>query len=195
MPLFQTTTKESRSVWKSPDGQREIFEVTLDYQGQTFKAKTYSRDISVVGFIGEVESYEKEGRNGSETFVKQAPKEGFSSGSSSYPSKNSDSNRHTYTPKDEKAIQAMWAIGQSIAAHNGNTDMDVANLESVKAFAVEVFGMVDDVKTGGVYTPQEPEVVHEVVENEQVDMTAIDAIFKKNESDTGDKPWNKNSTN
>lgn len=82
MPQFQTTTKQSRSVWKTPDGQREIFEVVLDYDGQDFKGKTYSKDIAVIGWAGTVDTYEKEGRNGSETFVKQPPKEGFGGGSS-----------------------------------------------------------------------------------------------------------------
>lgn len=80
MPELNVKTKGSRSVWKSPDGQREIFELVLDYNGSDVKAKTYSKDISVVGWSGTVESYEKEGRNGSETFVKQPAKEGGSYG-------------------------------------------------------------------------------------------------------------------
>ena len=80
MPQFDTTTKRAESVWKSPDGQREIFKVTLDVDGTPLPAKTYSKDISVAGWTGKVESYEKQGRNGPETFVKQPPKEGFSGG-------------------------------------------------------------------------------------------------------------------
>jgi hypothetical protein len=75
MPTLKVTTKAARSVWKSPDGQREIFEVLLDYNGQQVKGKTYSRDISVAGFTGDVESYEKEGKQGPETFFKQPAKE------------------------------------------------------------------------------------------------------------------------
>lgn len=93
MPQFQTTTTASRSVWKSPDGQREIFEVTLDHDGQPVTGKTYSKDISVIGWSGTVETYEKEGRNGAETFVKQPPKEfggqTYSQGSSTSSSKAS----------------------------------------------------------------------------------------------------------
>lgn len=77
MPVFNATTKSAESVWKSPDGQREIFSVKLDVGGKEFEAKTYSRDISQAGFTGEVESYEKPGQNGkpAQTFVKQAQKE------------------------------------------------------------------------------------------------------------------------
>lgn len=80
MPQFETKTTEAESVWKSPDGQREIFKVILDIDGKPLMAKTYSKDISSVGWTGTVETYEKQGRNGSETFVKQPPKEGFSGG-------------------------------------------------------------------------------------------------------------------
>lgn len=75
MPVFEAKTQLSESVWKSPDGQREIFKVTLDIDGHPMVAKTYSKDISVIGWAGSVESYEKPGRNGAETFVKQPPKE------------------------------------------------------------------------------------------------------------------------
>lgn len=78
MPTLQVSTTQSKSVWRSPDGQREIFEVELDYNGTPVIAKTYSKDISVVGWSGSVETYEKEGKPGmpSQTFVKQPAKEG-----------------------------------------------------------------------------------------------------------------------
>lgn len=84
MPEFAAVTKLSESIWKSPDGQREIFKVTLEVDGNPMVAKTYSKDISVIGWSGDVETYEKTGNRGSETFVKQPPKEGgFSPGSGS----------------------------------------------------------------------------------------------------------------
>jgi hypothetical protein len=76
MPRFNVKTTGAEEVWKSPDGQRVIHKVTLDYNGSAVTAKTYSDAIATVGWSGEVESYEKAGRNGSETFVKQPPKEG-----------------------------------------------------------------------------------------------------------------------
>lgn len=87
MPILDNvTTKSASSVWKSPDGQREIFEVALEYDGKPFTAKTYSTDISVAGWTGTIESYEKPGQNGKpdQTFVKQPQKEGFSGGGGGY---------------------------------------------------------------------------------------------------------------
>lgn len=80
MPQLQVTTKSANQVWASPDGQRTIFELQLEYEGKPVKAKTYSKEISVPGWMGTVETYEKPGRNGVETFVKQPPKEGASYG-------------------------------------------------------------------------------------------------------------------
>lgn len=83
MPVLEhVTTRESRSVWRAPDGQREIFELLLEYQGQRFAAKSYSKDISVIGWTGSVETYEKPGKMGAptQTFVKQPPKEDGSYG-------------------------------------------------------------------------------------------------------------------
>jgi hypothetical protein len=75
MPTLTVTTKTARQVWASPDGQRVIYEVGLDYNGNLLKGKTYSNAIAAPGWSGVVESYEKQGRNGVETFVKQPPKE------------------------------------------------------------------------------------------------------------------------
>lgn len=76
MPKFEVTTKSAEQVWKSPDGQRTINKVVLDYNGSPVEASTYSSAIATVGFKGEVETYEKPGKFGVETFVKQPPKEG-----------------------------------------------------------------------------------------------------------------------
>lgn len=47
----------------------------------------------------------------------------------------------TYQPKDEKAIQAMWAIGQAIAAEQREP-------QDIEALASDLFAMVDRIKTG-----------------------------------------------
>lgn len=82
MPTFTVTTKSSEQVWKSPDGQRTISKVVLDINGEDMNASTYSKAIAEVGFSGEVETYEKSGKYGVETFVKQLPKENPSYGGS-----------------------------------------------------------------------------------------------------------------
>jgi hypothetical protein len=73
MPVMQAKTVASKEVWKK--GNLTIFELTLSVNGQDMRAKTYSGAIAQVGWSGTVETYEKEGRNGSETFVKQPQKE------------------------------------------------------------------------------------------------------------------------
>lgn len=76
MARLEVTTKTAEQVWTSPDGKLTIFKIGLEYQGKPFDAKTYSKTVATVGWRGEVESYEKQGRNGPETFVKQPQKEG-----------------------------------------------------------------------------------------------------------------------
>ncbi len=136
------TTKQAESIWRSPDGAKEIFKVTIDVGGEEFQAKTYSKDISKVGWTGSLESYEKEGKFGSETFVKQPQKEGGYGG------------RGNYTPKDDKAIQAMWAIGQAMNWFS-NRASDKLEAKDVKELAIILNGMVDEVKTGSVDTVAE----------------------------------------
>lgn len=189
MPQFEVKTTEARSVWKSPDGQREIFDVTLDYDGQAVSASTYSKDIATVGWSGTVETYEKEGKGGrpSQTFVKQPQKEGNFTPSAS-------SGRTPYVPKDEKAIQAMWSIGQSVNAHVGSEGLDAAELTSVRDYAIELFHMVDAVKADTSAEPEAAPKEDVVIDElpEQMDMTEIDKIFKKSEDDkpaTEEKPW------
>jgi hypothetical protein len=77
VPVISGTTKDSKQVWASPDGQKKIFKITLDVDGQPMQASTYSDAIANVGWSGELDTYEKEGKFGSETFVRQPKKEGF----------------------------------------------------------------------------------------------------------------------
>lgn len=148
MPTLQLITKESRQVWMSPDGQRKIYELTMDYQGKPVSAKTYSDAIATVGWSGLAESYEKTGRNGVETFVKQPAKEGFSGSSSG-------GGKPAYQPKDEAAIKAMWAIDKAkdIVLGTMQEQMDEPHiLATTEVYARELFAMVDRVKLGEVET-------------------------------------------
>lgn len=133
MPRFKVTTKSSNQIWTSPDGQRTIYEAVMDYNGQEVKAKTYSRAISSEGFIGEVESYEKQGSKGTETFVKQAPREGSSYGGGSQ-------------SRDDSHIKAQWAIGQAIILHNTMQTGTNIEMDFIETKARELFAMVDRVK-------------------------------------------------
>lgn len=80
MATLNVTTKSAEQVWASPDGKMTIFKLLLEMDGKTFEAKTYSKAIANVGWSGEIESYEKQGKQGAETFVKQPQKEGFGGG-------------------------------------------------------------------------------------------------------------------
>lgn len=82
MPTVEgLTTKSAEQVWRSPDGSRTIYQVTLDYKGKDLVAKTYSEAIATVGWSGDVVTDERPNkRGGTDTFVKSAPKEGYSGG-------------------------------------------------------------------------------------------------------------------
>lgn len=148
MPKMTITTKSSEQVWSG--GGRTIWKVVLEINGKLFNAKTYSSAIADVGFSGEVETYERDGKYGAETFVRQVPKEGgFSGGSSG----------GGYQPKDEKAIQAMWSIGQAIQALSEKAK-DSINLSDIEANAQELFLMVGRVKA--VDELDKPDAVTEV---------------------------------
>lgn len=189
MPILQVTTDKADKVWSSPDGQRTIWKLTLLYGDQPVAAKTYSQTIATKGFSGEVESYEKPGRDGSETFVRQAPKENPGHGSTGGSSQRSGSG---YTPKDEKAIQAMWAVGQAVQLYIGEFSGKAKPpepLPMVEAYAEDLFAMVDRVKAPeqeeeGSETPDPvmtPEEVDKAAE-EPIDLSKIDEVFG-----TGDK--------
>lgn len=102
MPQIQVSVTAAKEVWKSPDGQRTINEVTLDYNGSPVTAKTYSSDIAVVGWSGTVETYEKPGRNGIETFVKQPPKEGGFGQSQSHSSTGTGGSKYSAKPQGDQ---------------------------------------------------------------------------------------------
>lgn len=201
MAQFETKVTAVENVWKSPDGQREIFKVTMDYDGQSVQAKTFSKEIATVGWAGTVETYEKESKGDypAETYVKQPQKEGGYRGGGG--------GRSNYVPKDEKAIQAMWAIGQAVNLIGpGGADADMAQRVAVTyEVAVQLFAMVDDVKSADsddsatdkgnpqkvldeVFEPEE--TLPEMPENFLKD---VEDIFPGTKDATpapsGEKPW------
>jgi hypothetical protein len=155
MPQLEVTTKTSEQVWSSPDGTRKIHKLVMEYEGKPVAAKTYSDVIAKEGWSGTVDTYEKEGRNGLETFVRQVPKEGGNYG-------GGGGSRPAYQPKDEKAIQAMWAISQAIA-FNSNSKAQVA-IEQVEQDAKNLFLLVDVVKASeSEDTAEKPDEGHDEV--------------------------------
>lgn len=71
---------DSELVWETDDGLRKLYKITMELDGKKFQAKTWSAAISKVGWKGDIETYEKTGKMGPETFVKQPQKEGFGGG-------------------------------------------------------------------------------------------------------------------
>lgn len=193
MPKFNVKTTSSRSVWKSPDGQREIFEVVLDYEGQPLSAKTYSKIISNIGWAGEVETTEKQGRLGVETFVKQPPKEGgYGGGYGTSAATTGAAPAQTgtkYQPKDEAAIKAMWSIGQAVQMAKGTEHASSTN--AVEDYAKLLFAMVDRIKVGEIPLEVNPLAVDAIVDVEDgpLDMSGIDDIFGTNSKESA---WPKN---
>lgn len=158
MPIIQVKTLESKQVWSSPDGQRKIHALKLEYDGNIVTAKTYSNSIAAEGWEGTVELYEKEGRNGLESFVKQPPKEGgYSSGKPK-----------SYQPKDENAIKAMWAIGKAteIAPAPAKSAPVADYMATIESYAQELFSMVERVKaTPALDTPVTSAEIDEGIED------------------------------
>lgn len=165
MPLLQVKTTSAEQVWASPDGNRKIYKLTLDYQGKPVSAKTFSHDIAVVGWEGEVDLYEKEGKQGLEVFVRQAPKEGGSYGQAGTSNGSTGTSKPSYVPKDEKAIQAMWAISQAIQVCAA---AKMTTIPEIEVNAQELFLMVDRIKvvTETPEAPQQPDTIQPVPEGQ-----------------------------
>ena len=146
MPIFENvTTKSSREIWRSPDGQRVIYEVTLEMNGKEMKAKTYSEAMTKQGRVGSIETYEKPGRNGNETFVKQPPKENGGAwsaggGQQQAPAAGSIS---PAPARNDSHIRAQFAIKGAITYVVASEN---ATFDDIETIATELFHMVDRVK-------------------------------------------------
>lgn len=98
------------------------------------------------------------------------------------PSGGGGGSKPSYQPKDEKAIQAMWAIGQAVTALGPITDkkQPVADYAlAVETVATELFGLVDVIKAGGKADSAEAYTIADEpdTEDKKIDMSEIDAIF------------------
>lgn len=136
-------------TWQSPDGQKKLWAVTVEVNGRQLAAKTWDQALSVVGYSGEIEAYEKQDKRGNlETWV--APPRAQQSGG--YQARSGGD----YKPKDETAIKAMWAIGQAVECIG-------SDLAQIETYAHELFAMVERIKAG---KPVETPTVAEPVTSE-----------------------------
>jgi hypothetical protein len=152
-------------IWQTPDGQRKIWKLTVESNGQPVPVKTYSEQIARLGYQGELEAYEKPGRDGSETFIKQYQdpnaqntagyQQGYQSQSQPATTNSPATTARTggYQPKDEAAIRAMWAIGQAVQL-GGVVGNSQPPIDWVEETAVSLFHMVDRVKTSPEPEPE-----------------------------------------
>lgn len=132
---MRAKTKSSEQAWKSPDGSRIIWNVVLEADGKEYPLKTFSEKISQVGFEGDIESYTTQR---GEQFVKQVPKPqgGYGGGKGG----------NNYQPRDDAAIRAQWAIGQSIALLSATMDKKAITLAVIVDYAKQLFDAVATVK-------------------------------------------------
>lgn len=133
---MRAKTLASQQVWQSPDGQKTIWDVTLEADGKQYPLKTFSSKIAETGFEGEVESYANQR---GDRFVKQVPKPATASSGGSY--------------RDDAAIKAQWAIGQAIALTSATMDKTAINMQIIEDYAKQLFATVSRVK-GETFTPQ-----------------------------------------
>jgi hypothetical protein len=102
-------------------------------------------------------------------------------GGGSAPSGGGGGSKPSYQPKDEKAIQAMWAIGQAVSAVGPITDkkQPVADYAlAVETVASELFALVDVIKTGGkIDTPEAYTIADAPDVVKKPDMSELDEIF------------------
>lgn len=134
---MQVKTTNVEQIWQASDGSRTIWEVTLkDDGGNEYRLKSYSPQISRLGFHGEVESYlAKSG----DRFVRQK--------------KTAATAKAAGYQRDDNAIRAQWAIGQAINLAVVKMDKEQITLPVIEEYAKELFATVSRVK-GEKVTPQ-----------------------------------------
>lgn len=131
---MKAKTISSEQVWQSPDGEKTIWNVTLEADGKEYPLKTFSSKVAEVGYEGEVESYVNQR---GDRFVKQAPSPARSGGYS----------------RDDAAIRAQWAIGQAIALTSATMDKKAITMQIIEDYAKQLFATVSRVK-GETFTPE-----------------------------------------
>jgi hypothetical protein len=134
---MRAKTVNSEQVWRSPDGQKTIWNVVLEAEGKQYPLKTFSQKIAEPGFEGEVESYANQR---GDRFVKQTPKAPVPGQAGGY-------------SRDDAAIKAQWAIGQAIALASATMDREAITMPIIEQYAKQLYATVSIVK-GEPFTPQ-----------------------------------------
>lgn len=173
MPQLQAKTVSAEKVWSTPDGKKTIWSVGLDINGKQFIAKTYSQKISVVGWSGTLETYEKEGRNGHETFVKQPQQEQSYGGSHS----------NSHAPKGDSFtmyLSYVKDLASALIASNKSLDELPAIVEQVALEGKHLYALREGAPEEANVKPAEPHY-------EEVDVRSeLDKLFP--DEDKGAEP-------
>lgn len=165
-------------VWQSPDGQRKIFNITVESNGRVLSCKTWDQPLAVVGFAGEIEAYDKQDNRGNNETWLALPKQQQQGGY-----QRNGGQRSNYVPRDDAAIKAMWAIGQAVEWFGGAKEAVPGTMdEAIEGQAHMFFEMVDRIKTGAAPGPQAP--------------AAVTEAFGASEmlQEDGSAPWSNNQT-
>lgn len=188
MPQVQVKTIEAEQVWQK--GDMTIWKVVFDYNGQKFQAKTYSKAISAPGWSGTVETYEKEGRNGSETFVKQPQKEGGfqprqGGGAGSY---------QRSAPQDQFTMYMSYAKDIAVALMDKTGDIDQEKFNTAIQAVIEGGQTLYEARPGAPATQtQEDKPTDD--ENGTDYKEDLDKMFGETQDITdGEKPWTPTAT-
>lgn len=132
---MKVKTTKSEQVWKSPDGQKTIWNVVLVSDGKEYPLKTFSEKVAEVGFEGEVESFVNQR---GDRFVKQVNKNDGHHGG------GNNAGRAKADAAKQAEIRAEWAIGKAIQA-TGIFPLDDEALQKVQELAIKLNQMVDAV--------------------------------------------------
>lgn len=184
MPTLKVTTKSAEKVWASPDGKMVISKVVFDYNGQSLEAKTYSNAIAVPGWVGEVESYEKQGKMGSETFVKQPQKEQGAYGGGSY--KGGGASR----PMTDPFTMYLSYAKDLVVALVNTTGFDESQLKTLLDATVDAGKFLYEARPGADSAEAKPaqEELPIIDVDAPIDLSEVDKMFPPAE---GEKPWPK----
>lgn len=142
---MQVKTTDVEQLWQSPDGQKTIWGVTLQSPtGDTYRLRTYSKQIGSLGFSGDVESY---ATPRGDRFVRQIQKDKAPVKIGSY-------------QRDDSAIRAQWAIGQAINLASVKMPKEDITLPVIESYAKELFATVSRVKGEPVTAESEREAAN-----------------------------------
>ncbi len=194
MPQFQgkivSVANNGAPAWQSPDGQRKIWQVTVDVNGKQAPCKTYSQVLSQVGYQGMIETYEKaNNRGGIDTFIKQPAQDPqqaaqgrpYSGGGQQSASQQSPYTMYLSYAKDV----AVALIGKGVAFSETDLLMELKKIAAGGEFLYDMRPDNPNRKLLEIAQPTSPFV--------EPDKNELNNLFGATETvDDGNDPWQNN---